>query len=70
MDKNQYTLIKSATKLMYPVFLAILILLLAGLTALAQDMPTESNSDALLVTHRQGPTNPHELEAFIDGVRK
>ncbi|MFV9630163.1 MAG: serine hydrolase domain-containing protein [Methanosarcinales archaeon] len=56
------------TKLMYPVFLAILVLLLAGLPALAQDIPTESNNNASLDSHRQGPTDPQELEAFIDGV--
>ena len=53
---------------MYPVFLAILVLLLAGLPALAQDIPTESNSNASLGSHQQGPTDPQELEAFIDGV--
>jgi len=58
----------TSTKLMYPVFLAILVLLLAGLPTLAQNIPTESNSNASLGSHQQGPTDPQELEAFIDGV--
>ena len=53
---------------MYPVFLAILVLLLTGLPVLAQDIQTESNSKASLGSHQQGPTDPQELETFIDGV--
>jgi CubicO group peptidase (beta-lactamase class C family) len=58
----------TSVKLMYPVFLAILVLLLARLPALAQDIPPEPNSNASLGSHQQGPTDPQELEAFIDGV--
>ena len=56
------------TKLMYPAFLAILVLLLLGVPAMAQGIPTKPNSDVPLVTNQQGPTDPQELEAFIDGV--
>ena len=56
------------TKLMYPAFLAILVLLLIGVPAMAQGIPTKPNSDVPLVTNQQGPTDPQELEAFIDGV--
>jgi CubicO group peptidase (beta-lactamase class C family) len=58
----------TSTKLMYPIFLAIIVLLLAAPSAIAQDIPTESNSNASLGSHQQGPTDPQELEAFIDGV--
>jgi CubicO group peptidase (beta-lactamase class C family) len=53
---------------MYPVFLAILVLLQAGLPVLAQDIQNESNSNASLGSHQQGPTDSQELETFIDGV--
>ncbi|RCV62916.1 CubicO group peptidase, beta-lactamase class C family [Methanophagales archaeon] len=56
------------TKLMYSVFLAILVLLLAAPFTMAQGIPTKPNSDVPLVTNQQGPTDPRELEAFIDGV--
>ncbi|KAF5413336.1 MAG: D-aminopeptidase [Candidatus Methanophagaceae archaeon] len=56
------------TKLMYSVFLAILVLLLAAPFTMAQGIPTKPNSDVPLVTNQQGPTDPWELEAFIDGV--
>ena len=38
----------TSTKLMSPVFLAIIVLLLAAPSAIAQDIPTESNSNASL----------------------
>jgi len=56
------------TKLMYSVFLAILVLLLAAPFTMAQGIPTKPNSDVPLVTNQQGPADPRELEAFIDGV--
>lgn len=64
MKKQTFTY----TKLMYPTFLAILVLLLAAPFTMAQGIPTEPNSDVPLVTNQQGPTDPQELEAFIDGV--
>ena len=57
-----------STKLMYPAFIAIIVLLLTGLPALTQDIQTESNSNTSLGAQQQGPTNPQEMEAFIDGV--
>lgn len=57
-----------STKLMYPAFLAIFVLLLTGVPAMAQGMPTEPSSDVPLVSNQQGPTDPQELEAFIDDV--
>jgi len=58
----------SSTKLIYSAFLTILVLLLAGLPALAQDMPTEPDQVSLSIPQQQGPTDPQELEAFLDGV--
>jgi CubicO group peptidase (beta-lactamase class C family) len=58
----------SSTKLMYSGLLAILVLLLAGLPVLAQDMQTEPDPVMASVPQQQGPTDPQELEAFLDGV--
>lgn len=48
------------------VILYILLLLLAGPSAAAQDVPAGSDTDIL--PHRQGPSDPQELEIFIDGI--
>jgi hypothetical protein len=44
MKRQMFT----STKLMSPVFLAIIVLLLAAPSTIAQDIPTESNSNASL----------------------
>ncbi len=45
---------------------AILILSLAGLPSLAQGTSAEPDQAVPLVPHQQGPTDPAELEAFLD----
>ena len=58
----------TSTKLMYLGVLAILVLLLAGLPVLAQDMQSEPDQVVISAPQQQGPTDPQELEAFLDGV--
>ncbi len=48
------------------VILTILILLLGGSSTVAQDISSGSDSDIL--PYRQGPSDPQELEIFIDGI--
>jgi CubicO group peptidase (beta-lactamase class C family) len=56
----------TSTKLIYSGVLTILVLLLAGLPAQAQDMPTEPDQVMASVPQQLGPTDPQELEAFLD----
>ena len=60
--------LKFSTKLIYSGFLTILVLLLAGLPAVAQDMPTEPDQVMAPAPQQQGPSDPQELEAFLDGI--
>ena len=46
--------------------LALLVLLLSTLPCLAQGAQTEPNQPASSVPRQQGPTDPQELEAFLD----
>ena len=50
------------------VILAILVFFVAGLPVIAQDVQTEPDQLGISVSSQQGPTDPQELEAFLDGV--
>ena len=50
------------------VILAILVFFIAGLPAMAQDVQTEPDQLGIPISSQQGPTDPQELEAFLDGV--
>jgi hypothetical protein len=56
----------TSTKLMYWRILAILVLLLVGLPALAQGVQTEPDQVFASALQQQGPTDPQELETFLD----
>jgi hypothetical protein len=62
MKRHPFTSIK----LMYWRNLAIMVLLLAGLPALAQGVQTEPGQVFASALQQQGPTDPQELEAFLD----
>jgi len=57
---------ETCAKLICPGVLAILVALLPVLSSSAQGMLPLPNQVLLSVPHRQGPTDPQELEAFLD----
>ena len=64
MNKQTFT----STKLICLGVLAILVALLPILPSWAQGMPTQPNKVVLSAPHHQGPTDPQELEAFLDAI--
>jgi CubicO group peptidase (beta-lactamase class C family) len=57
---------ETCTKLICPGVLAILVALLPVLPSSAQGMLPPPNQVLLSAPHQQGPTDPQELEAFLD----
>src|SRR5437870_5601951 len=53
-------------RLMFWRILTLLILLLAALHGSALEAPTDPNQPTPAISTQQGPTDPQELEAFLD----
>ena len=56
----------ASSRLMYRGILAVLVLVLCTLPRSVQGMPTEPDQVMRSVPRQEGPTDPQELEAFLD----
>ena len=67
MHEGETVKAQTYARLICPGVLAVLVALLPVLPSSAQGMLPSPNQVLLSAPHQQGPTDPQELEAFLDG---